>query len=496
MTWHAHVPFPEGSLSSVLISLLLVLLALWLCSSLRSSRCQAPLAAGAKPLVGHALGFGSDPRGLLLRCKAECGDAFRLRFFGNDVLVVTGKYMRTFFANQDALSFDEAIVRTIGAEHTVGSDAVFNPWHVPVLRRELGPSNVESYFRGLPELIERVLSEDGVAVDGLGVCEDLTPLAWSIVASCSATTFVGPVLGLDPGLLDVFVTFHKACFAVINASAVLPQWAVRIIASRRVRRCTKFVARLLTPEIERRRTCLELGEPLPNDLLARLMEARDKKSGELHSPAAIAKRMMTLVFASMVTTAGVLAHALWDLSGRQEQWAPLLEEQREVVCKHGSSLTKGALDDCEKLHAFLWESMRHASLPVQQARFAVKTFDLDGIEVPKGTMILMSGLLSSEDESVFTNASSFLPQRFLRQDGRLIDAPERVGFFPFGIGRRICAGRHFALSEVKMTICTLLRHFHLETLSGRTPAYRWQPGDTERIPEAVRFERRKLEDRD
>ena len=140
--------------------------------------------------------------------------------------------------------------------------------------------------------------------------------------------------------------------------------------------------------------------------------------------------------------------------------------------------------------------MRHAALPVQQARFAVKTFDLDGIEVTKGTMILMSGLHSSENESVFTNASSFLPQRFLRQDGRLIDAPERVGFFPFGIGRHVCAGRHFALSEVKITICTLLRNFHLKTLSGRTPAYRWQPGDTERIPEAVRFERRKLEDRD
>ncbi|KAG2074767.1 cytochrome P450 [Suillus decipiens] len=60
----------------------------------------------------------------------------------------------------------------------------------------------------------------------------------------------------------------------------------------------------------------------------------------------------------------------------------------------------------------------------------------EGYLIPKGSAI-------SRDESLYSDASRFDPQRHLTAEGKLKDEP-LAGHFAFGFGRRICPGRHFA----------------------------------------------------
>ena len=239
----------------------------------------------------------------------------------------------------------------------------------------------------------------------------------------------------------------------------------------------------IVPEVKRRRARpKEGGEQQPFDGLTELIKTG--RSGD-----EITGRFMAYIFAAMITTAGAMTNRLNDFAGRQEQWATLLEEQETVKRKHGSgSLTSAALNDMPKLHAFVWESIRCAALPMQQIRLATEDgleFGSDGECLPKGAMVVISGVLAN---TLVDRHEEFLPERFLDDAGScLISDPASIGFFPFGIGRHVCPGRHFALAETKGALATLLRTFRVETVSGVVPKYQVLPADVRRIPEAVRF---------
>ncbi len=48
---------------------------------------------------------------------------------------------------------------------------------------------------------------------------------------------------------------------------------------------------------------------------------------------------------------------------------------------------------------------------------------------------------------------------------------DRQGMFPFGTGRHVCPGRHFAFAEIKVVISAILRRFDMRTVNGSVPAY-------------------------
>ncbi|KAF9266570.1 cytochrome P450 [Marasmius fiardii PR-910] len=65
----------------------------------------------------------------------------------------------------------------------------------------------------------------------------------------------------------------------------------------------------------------------------------------------------------------------------------------------------------------------------------------------------------TRDESVYPDPESFIPERFLTEDGT---CNEDKMVLPFGFGRRICAGRHFALSTIWTAMTSILLHFDIE----------------------------------
>ena len=63
----------------------------------------------------------------------------------------------------------------------------------------------------------------------------------------------------------------------------------------------------------------------------------------------------------------------------------------------------------------------------------------------------------THDESRFPNPHTFLPDRFLNDDGSL--KPNDIENIVFGFGRRNCVGRHFADTSVWTVIAKVLAVF-------------------------------------
>ena len=66
------------------------------------------------------------------------------------------------------------------------------------------------------------------------------------------------------------------------------------------------------------------------------------------------------------------------------------------------------------------------------------------------------------DESRYTDALSFKPERFLTSDGTRLDSSVPSPMEAFGYGRRICAGRHFAEDILFLVIANILAVFTIE----------------------------------
>ncbi|KAF9267777.1 cytochrome P450 [Marasmius fiardii PR-910] len=64
----------------------------------------------------------------------------------------------------------------------------------------------------------------------------------------------------------------------------------------------------------------------------------------------------------------------------------------------------------------------------------------------------------TRDEAVYTDPESFNPDRFLNEDGTCNEDQMSLSF---GFGRRICAGRHFAILTLWNAMASVLAQFEI-----------------------------------
>jgi cytochrome P450 len=105
----------------------------------------------------------------------------------------------------------------------------------------------------------------------------------------------------------------------------------------------------------------------------------------------------------------------------------------------------------------------------------------------------LSLLPFSPPAQVFKEPDTFEPARFFpdptlaaQQDPA---ATEALGLFPFGTGRHVCAGRNFAMTELRSAVTVIMQRYQFETVSGGVPPYKFGPAGCDRPAEAVRFTR-------
>jgi cytochrome P450 len=156
--------------------------------------------------------------------------------------------------------------------------------------------------------------------------------------------------------------------------------------------------------------------------------------------------------ASVETTASLISWTLLLLANNPQYW-PRLHEESLITTSSSSGLT----EDRPIHDAVINEALRLYPPAWMIPRVAIDEVEVGGIEVPRGARVVLSPWVTHRNPDVFSSPEEFRPERWLHPAERV----ERGGYFPFGLGTRICIGERYG----KMTAKRLLSHITARGLS-------------------------------
>ncbi len=235
----------------------------------------------------------------------------------------------------------------------------------------------------------------------------------------------------------------------------------KMVASRKV------LDEIVFDEIIRRRANPDPGR---HDILSLLVAVRGE-GGEAFTDREIRDQVMTLMFAGHDTSTSTLTFMLHELARHPDVVARLVEEQDRVL--GGAVPTPEQLErELPYLDMVLDEVLRLYPPAWIGPRRAVRDFEFGGYTVPRGAYVNYSSWASHRIPEVFPDPEAFIPERFTRE--RKAALP-RGGYVPFGGGQRICIGKRFGQTEVKLVATMLLQKLRFDALPGRTMTVRQMP---------------------
>jgi cytochrome P450 len=235
----------------------------------------------------------------------------------------------------------------------------------------------------------------------------------------------------------------------------------RMNASRRV------LDEIVYSEIAARRAA---PDPERRDILSLLIGARDE-DGTGFSDEEVRDQVMTLMFAGHDTSTSTLSFLLYELARNPHALARLRQEQDEVLGAATPTPTQ-LHAELPYLEMVMDETLRLYPPAWVGPRRAVGEFEFGGYRVPAGAYVNYSSWASHRIPDVFPDPEAFIPERFERE--RKTALP-RGAYVPFGGGSRICIGKRFGQTEVKLVATMILQRHRLELLPGRTMSVRQMP---------------------
>ncbi len=237
-------------------------------------------------------------------------------------------------------------------------------------------------------------------------------------------------------------------------------WA-KLQASRRV------LDRIIFEEIGRRRAA---PNPERLDVLSLLLTARDEQGNAL-SDREVHDQVITLMFAGHDTSTSTVSFLLYETARHPDVAARLRAESDRVLGDRSPSPAQLARE-LPYLETVVDETLRLYPPAWIGPRRAVREFEFAGHTVPGEAYVNYSSWASHRLPEVFPDPEAFIPERFTPE--RKAALP-RGGYIPFGGGQRICIGKRFGQTEVKLVSTMLLQRFRLELLPGRTMHVRQMP---------------------
>ena len=121
------------------------------------------------------------------------------------------------------------------------------------------------------------------------------------------------------------------------------------------------------------------------------------------------------------------------------------------------------LSKCVNLESAINETLRLMLIVFLMRRSKeeteIKLHDERMLHVKRGDRFLLYTATSHHSDELFSNPETFQFDRFLSKNVDLYK-----GFMPFGSGKHMCPGRHFAKNVIKMTVALILLHVEYEFL--------------------------------
>ncbi|KAK3610396.1 hypothetical protein CHS0354_008681 [Potamilus streckersoni] len=241
--------------------------------------------------------------------------------------------------------------------------------------------------------------------------------------------------------LIVFANIHKKLNTKIWRDHVQSWDTITEIAERIVDRKWKELA-------ERNGTDPELENETGNSLLEYLLAKNQLTTDEIYS------NLTELLLTGVDTSSNTLGTALLVLA-KNPQAQEKLQQEIDMIPKN-SDISYDEVRSLQYLSAVVKETLRYyPTIPIN-ARVMDSDTIIGGYLIPKGTCVLLNTYTMCRDEKNFTNADQFIPERWLRTEGRDFNPFTAL---PFGHGTRGCIGRRAAETMIYHALIKIMQNF-------------------------------------
>ncbi|XP_010910128.1 cytochrome P450 81Q32 [Elaeis guineensis] len=214
---------------------------------------------------------------------------------------------------------------------------------------------------------------------------------------------------------------------------------------------SEFMQRLI--DAERKESKEEGGERnKKTNMIAHLLSLQ-KTDPENYTDETIKGLITSLLLAGTDTSSSTIEWAMSLLLNNPEK---LQKAQTEIDERVGNErlLKESDLSDLPYLQCIIRETLRICSpAPLLVPHESTNDCVVGGFDVPRGTMLLVNAYYIHRDPKIWEEPTKFKPERF--EDGK----DEGKLMIPFGMGRRRCPGEGLAMTEVGLTLGTLIQCF-------------------------------------
>lgn len=210
------------------------------------------------------------------------------------------------------------------------------------------------------------------------------------------------------------------------------------------------------------------GPPI-DDMLGLLLSARDvENEADRLSDTEVADQAMLFLLAGHDTTSVTLSCALLQLALHPD-WQERLRDEADQVLG-------GRPPTADDLHRLSWtgrtvrETLRLFPAAHGMGRSTRGDERLGGYRIPANTWVELSIWGTHHSPRTWSDPELFDPTRFDLADGQH-PGGHRYAYLPFGGGARACIGRPIALTEVSITVATILQNYVISTPLRHIPVH-------------------------
>ncbi|XP_061666233.1 cytochrome P450 26A1 [Syngnathoides biaculeatus] len=427
----------------------------------RDPSCASPLPPGSMglPFFGETLQLILQRRKFLRMKRQKYGYIYRTHLFGNPTVRVTGgDNVRQILLGEHKLVSVQwpASVRTI-----LGSDTLSNVHGAQhktkkkAIRRAFSREALELY---IPVIQEEV----GAAVKDW-LARDSCVLVYPEMKRLMFRIAMRILLGFEPDqiktderqLVEAFEEMIKNLFS-------LPI-DVPFSGLYRGLKARNFIHSKIEENIKKKIQDSQ-NESKHGDALQQLIDSCSK-NGETFNMQAIKESATELLFGGHETTASTATSLIMFLGLNPEVVEKMRQELMEKE-EQGMQLQNLNIESLEQLKytgCVIKETLR-INPPVPGGfRVALKTFELNGYQIPKGWNVIYSICDTHDVADIFPNKEDFQPDRFMMKAS---GDSSRFQYIPFGGGSRMCVGKEFAKVLLKIFLVEVVSKCHCTLLNG------------------------------
>ncbi len=359
-------------------------------------------------------------------------------------------------ANYPKTAMDLRFFTALFGGGLLGSDGGTWRRHRRIMAPAFDPRSVAAYGPAITAAVRDHLAKwdglpDGAPVD---MAQDMKALTLQVIARTVFSTDSAEVIDLIGGALSRGLE-AAADANILDLLPLVGEWRMRA-RERRLAASSAGLDAAVARLVAAREAALATA---PNDLLTRLVQAKDIEGGKGGNGGLSAKEIrdeiITIFMAGHETTAGSLSW-IWYLLSQRPAAAARLRAELDVILG-GRAPEQADLPRLTYTRQVVEEAMRlYPAAPGLSTRRALETDEVCGRTIPKGASVTVMPWVLHRHRRLWDDPERFDPDRFAPDAA---SRRARFAYLPFGAGPRVCIGQVLALNETILILATLAQTY-------------------------------------